>query len=114
MVTCMDRADATTLAGLEPSLTSLRAMPGIRETSAGTFHRTDLISRFWSMFHKRNEFIHFHQADEPVVDHRCHVLGRVFADLRPNVRGTFQRFPVDTPEQRDALIVETSSALRGA
>ena len=108
----MDRADATSIAELDPLLTQLRTLPGLRETAPATFHRTDLYSRFWSLFNSRNEFLHFHQADEPRVDHRCHELGTIFADLRADVRRSFQRFPVDTPEQWERLLTEVCAALK--
>ncbi len=113
IVGLVDRADSESLDRLEPLLTALRQLPGLREANAGTFHRTDLVSRFWALFNKRSEFLHFHQADGPVVDHRCHQLGVLFADLRPSPRGTFRRFPVDTPGQCDSLLTEARSALTG-
>ena len=108
----MDRADSTSLAKLQPLLDQLRVLPGIRESENASFYRKDLYTRFWSLFQSRNEFLHFHQANEPTVDHRCHELGTLFADLRADVRKSFQRFPVDTPEQHEKLLAEVRSVLK--
>jgi hypothetical protein len=65
---------------LEPFLERLRSLPGLVEKTRGVFYR------------RSRAFLHFHE--DPTGLH---------ADVR--VGDDFQRFRVETPEERDALLV---------
>jgi hypothetical protein len=78
------RADA--LDQLEPLLVDLRTVPGLREKSRGTFY---LRSR---------AFLHFHE--DPAG---------LFADLR-GASGDFDRYPVNTDDERQAVLTNARAA----
>lgn len=86
----MKHACPGTLLELLPLLVRLRACEVLRERSPGAFYR------------RGAAFLHFHE--DP--------LG-VFADLRVDARG-FQRYPVNTEEERATLFELVSHALRPA
>ena len=72
-------ARAAALDELEPFLERLRTLPGLVEKTRGVFYR------------RSRAFLHFHE--DPSGLH---------ADVR--VGDDFQRFRVETPEERDALL----------
>ena len=84
----MRHARAQALDRLEPLLTALRALPGLRETSRGVFYR------------KSSAFLHFHE--DPAG---------LFADIR-GADGAFERYRVETREEQQALRVLASDATR--
>jgi hypothetical protein len=75
------------LGPLEPLLVDLRGEPRLRETKPGTFYRGS------------RAFLHFH------VD-----PAGLFADVRPAT--TWERLPVDTPAQQQALLDLVTAATR--
>jgi hypothetical protein len=74
------------LVDLEPLLTSLRALPGLREKSPGVFYRGS------------KAFLHFHE--DPSGLH---------ADVR--LSRDFERFRVQTARERDAFVARVRRAL---
>lgn len=78
--------DLTPLAAV---LERLRAVPGLKEKKPGIFYRGSAA------------FLHFH------VD-----PAGLFADVRP--AGAWERLPVDTPEQQQALLDVVAGATRPA
>ncbi|MDP1631931.1 MAG: hypothetical protein Q8L66_10985 [Caulobacter sp.] len=75
----MKHAGPAALDALEPLLTGLRALPGLKEARRGVFH------------HRSKAFLHFHE--DPSGLH---------ADLR---RGeAFERFRVETDAERARLL----------
>ncbi|MDO9224395.1 MAG: hypothetical protein Q7U20_11890 [Caulobacter sp.] len=75
----MRHAGALALDNLEPLLSELRALPGLKEKSRGVFHRGS------------KAFLHFHE--DPSGLH---------ADVRAGT--DFDRFRVETPEERAAFL----------
>jgi hypothetical protein len=76
------------LGPLEPLLRGVRALPRLRETKPGTFYRAS------------RAFLHFH------VD-----PAGLFADVRP--ASAWERLPVDTPAQQQALLDLVTAATTG-
>lgn len=76
----MKHAGAAALDALEPLLVELRALPGLKEKSRGTFYR------------RSQAFLHFHE--DPAG---------LFADLRC-VGGEFDRFRVEDETERAVLL----------
>ncbi len=76
----MKHASTATLATLEPLLVRLRALPGLIEKKPGIFYL------------KSSAYLHFHE--DPAG---------LFADVKLSGKG-FDRFEVNTRQQRDALI----------
>jgi hypothetical protein len=76
------------LGPLEPLLVDLRRLPKLKEPKPGTFYRGS------------RAFLHFH------VD-----PAGLFADVRPAT--TWERLPVDTPAQRQALLDLVTAATTG-
>jgi hypothetical protein len=83
----MKHAGDQALDRLEPMLTTLRALPELREKKRGTFYRNS------------RAFIHFHE--DPAG---------LFADVR--IRDDFERFDVTTAARQKALLREIRSVLR--
>ena len=83
----MRHARAGDLAPLAPLLDRLRDVPTLRERGPGTFYRGS------------RAFLHFH------VD-----PAGLFADVRPGA--TWERLPVDTPDQQRALLDVVAAATR--
>ena len=75
----MKHASAATLRQIERLLAELRALPGLKERSAGAFYRCG------------SAFLHFHE--DPAGLH---------ADVRFD--GDFERFRVETNEERELLL----------
>jgi hypothetical protein len=83
----MKHATASTLATLDPLLAELRALPGLVERKHGTFYR------------RSRAFLHFHE--DPAG---------LFADARLD-GSAFARLPVNTLQERRALVVAVRAAL---
>ena len=82
----MKHAGAAALDRLEPLLTELRALLGLKETARGVFYR------------RSRAFLHFHE--DPTGLH---------ADLR--IEGSdFDRYRVETPDERAALIARVRAS----
>ena len=82
----MKHAGAAALDALEPVLTQIRALEGLKEKSRGAFYR------------KSKGFLHFHE--DPAG---------MFADLKKG--DDFVRMPINTRAEIAALIRETKRAL---
>ena len=82
----MKHAGEQALDTLEPLLVEVRQIPGLQERKRGTFYRR------WSAF------LHFHE--DPAG---------LFGDLK--VAGEFQRFPVNTRQERRAFVAATRAAI---
>jgi hypothetical protein len=83
----MKHATASALDQLEPLLEHLRALGGLTERSRGVFYR------------KSRAFLHFHE--DPTG---------LYADIR--LAGEdFQRFKVDKPQGREALLAAAATLL---
>jgi len=82
----MKHAGDDALDRLEPLLAALRILPGLRETSRGTFYRGS------------RAFLHFHE--DPAG---------LFADVR--VQTDFERVNVTTAEDQDRLLRRVRAAL---
>lgn len=82
----MKHAGADALDRLEPLLVRLRALPGLKEKSRGTFYR------------KGRAFLHFHEHGEAF-----------FADLR--IVDAFERVPATSAADRAALLDRIKAAL---
>ena len=82
----MKHATLSTLEGLTDLLVQIRARGGIKEKRIGIFYR------------KSKAFLHFHE--DPAG---------VFADL--NVGTDFERFPLNTSRERQALLAAIDRAL---
>jgi hypothetical protein len=82
----MKHAGATALDALEDLLVAVRAFPELREKKRGIFYR------------KSKSFLHFHE--DP-------------AGLFADVTG-LDRLPVNTPEERQALIAGVAGVLEGS
>jgi len=82
----MKHAGAAALDALEPVLTQIRALEGLKEKSRGAFYR------------KSKGFLHFHE--DPAG---------MFADLKKG--DDFVRMPVNTRAEIAALVRETKRAL---
>lgn len=81
----MKHAGSAALDRLEPLLTQVRDLPGLKETSRGVFYR------------KGKAFLHFHE--DPTG---------LWADVRPE--GTeFERIRVETGEEQVALFARIAS-----
>jgi hypothetical protein len=80
-------ARAEALDEIEPLLERLRAVPGLREKSRGIFYRG------------AKPFLHFHE--DPSGLH---------ADVR--LESDFERFRVETAEERDALVLRVQAVSR--
>ena len=76
----MKHAGAAALDLLEPLLSRLRALPGLKEKARGTFYL------------KSRAFLHFHE--DPAG---------LFADLRAHGGADFHRMRVETQDEREAL-----------
>lgn len=83
----MKHATAATLATLEPLLAELRTLPSLVERKPGTFYR------------RSRAFLHFHE--DPAG---------LFADARLD-GSTFARLPVNTVQERHALLTAVRDAL---
>ena len=83
----MRHATSAALDQLEGLLEELRALPGLRETTRGVFHR------------RSRAFLHFHE--DPSGLH---------ADVR--LADDFERFRVQTAEERQALVQRICAAVR--
>jgi hypothetical protein len=83
----MRHATPPTLDTLEPLLVTLRALPGIKEKSRGTFYRGS------------KAFLHFHEDPEGI-----------FADLR--VTDAFERFRATTKKDQTDLARRVKAALQ--
>ncbi len=83
----MKHASQDALNNLEDLLAAMRQHPGLKEKKRGIF--------YW----KSNAFLHFHE------DH-----DQLFADLR--VCAEWQRFPVNTQVEQDALLAQVSIVLQ--
>jgi hypothetical protein len=81
----MKHAGAVALDALEDVLVAIRAIPGLKEKKRGIFYR------------KSKSFLHFHE--DPAG---------LFADVD---LGADQRLPVNTPEEREALVARVEAAL---
>jgi hypothetical protein len=82
----MKHATLATLEQLTDLLVQIRARDGIKEKKIGIFYR------------KSKAFLHFHE--DPAG---------VFADL--NIGTDFERFPLNTPHEREALLSAIDRAL---
>ena len=82
----MKHAGAAALDALEPVLTQIRALEGLKEKSRGAFYR------------KSKGFLHFHE--DPAG---------MFADLKKG--DDFVRMPINTRAEIATLIRETKRAL---
>ena len=87
----MKHAGSDTLARLEPLLQRLRALPELKEPRPGAFYR------------RSRAFLHFH--DDPTG---------LYADVRLDQYGDFERFKVETDDQGAALIALIQAALRAS
>jgi hypothetical protein len=76
----MKHAGPAALDRLEPLLRTVRALPGLKETTRGVFYR------------KSKAFLHFHE--DPAG---------LFADLRCNA-GDFDRYRVETTDEQATLL----------
>jgi hypothetical protein len=76
----MKHATASALDRLEPLLTELRTLPGVKEKSRGVFYR------------RSAAFLHFHEDK-----------AGLFADIR-RADGEFDRHRVETEDERAAFI----------
>jgi len=83
----MKHAAASTLQAIAPLLDALRALPGLTEHRPGIFHL------------RSAAFLHFHE--DPAG---------LFADVKLDRTG-FERLPVNTREERKALLRKVESAL---
>lgn len=77
----MKHAGPAALDALEPLLTALRALPGLKERSRGTFYR------------KARAFLHFHEDPKGL-----------FADLRDAAGVDFERLDVTEDAARERLL----------
>ncbi len=77
----MKHAGAGALDQLEPLITLLRALPGLKEKSRGVF--------YW----KSRAFLHFHEDPNGL-----------FADLRTCDHSAFERIKVDDPANWDGFV----------
>ena len=84
----MRHATAEALRGLDPLLEDLRSVTGLTEKRPGIFYR------------KSKAFLHFHE--DPSGLH---------ADVR--FEAEFERFRVETDEEREAFLERIRSALTG-
>ena len=85
----MKHAGREALDSLEPLLSMLREVPGLREKSRGTFYRNS------------RAFLHFHED-----------AAGLFADLR--LGNEFERVRVSTAEERRRLMRSVRQATQGA
>lgn len=85
----MKHAGPDTMKRLAPLLRRLRTMPGLKEPRPGVFYR------------RAKAFLHFH--DDP---------SGLYADLRMEPQGQFERFKIDEADQGAALIDLIESALK--
>jgi hypothetical protein len=83
----MRHATPATLDTIEDLLARVRAHPELTERKRGAFYR------------KSAGFLHFHE--DPAG---------LFADLKTQCKG-FERFKVDTPAEREAMLAALSAAL---
>jgi hypothetical protein len=83
----MKHASSIALDGLEPLLSKLRLVDGIREKKRGVFYRGS------------SAFLHFHE--EPAG---------FFADVRLGLE--WERLPVNTPGEQRTLLSSVRKALR--
>jgi hypothetical protein len=84
----MKHAGAAALDGIEPLLTRVRALPGLKEKSRGTFYL------------KSRAALHFHE--DPAG---------LFADVRGPADPDFIRLQVDTTAGADTLIAHLAGQL---
>ena len=84
----MRHAGTAALDELEPMLATLRALPGLKEKSRGTFYRGS------------RAFLHFHE--DPTGHH---------ADVR--LDADFERFRVQTKAEQRAVLAKVRRALAG-
>ena len=83
----MRHATPATLDTIEELLERIRVHPELRERKRGAFYR------------KSAGFLHFHE--DPAG---------LFADVKTGAKG-FERFKVDTDEERDAMLSAVEAAL---
>jgi hypothetical protein len=83
----MKHAGAAALDRLEPFLSELRALSGLKEKSRGTFYRGS------------RAFLHFHEHGE-----------EFYADVR--LADDFERFPASTTRERASLLKAMKNALK--
>ena len=83
----MRHATPSTLDTIEDFLDRIRAHPELRERKRGAFYR------------KSAGFLHFHE--DPAG---------LFADVKTGAKG-FERFKVDTDEEREAMLLAVEAAL---
>jgi len=83
----MRHATPATLYSIEDLLERIRAHPELRERKRGAFYR------------KSSGFLHFHE--DPAG---------LFADVKTGAKG-FERFKVDTDEEREAMLAAVQAAL---
>ena len=76
----MKHATAETIASIEPLLTRIRELPGLKEKKAGIF------------YFKSSAFLHFHEDGD-----------QVFADIKINPP-VFQRYPATTADEQNDLV----------
>ena len=86
----MKHAGPDALARLAPLLRQLRAIAGLKEPRPGVFYR------------RSKAFLHFH--DDPKG---------LYADVRPDPNGDFERIKIDPDDQGAALIARIEAALTG-
>lgn len=85
----MRHARQEALDTLEPLLTALRALPGLTEKARGVFYR------------KSKAFLHFHEDPNGL-----------FADLRIEGSGDFERIDVTRAAGRSALLAAVEAQLK--
>jgi hypothetical protein len=83
----MKHAGEAALDAVEELLVQIRRYPALKEKKQGIF--------YW----KSNAFLHFHEHGE-----------KLFADLR--VGSDWERFPVNTQPEREALLAQVDHALK--
>jgi hypothetical protein len=83
----MRHATPATLDTIEDLLDRIRQRPELRERKRGAFYR------------KSSGFLHFHE--DPAG---------LFADVKTGAKG-FERFKVDTDEEREAMLAAVGAAL---
>lgn len=86
----MKHAGAPALDELEPLLSALRGLPGLKERSRGVFYR------------KSQAFLHFHEDPRGL-----------FADIREAVGGDFERIEVTGAEGRARLLEAAKARSQG-
>jgi hypothetical protein len=85
----MKHAGPDALAALEPVLRELRSLPAIKERATGTFYR------------RSKAFLHFHEDPEGL-----------FADVRLQADGDFERLRVSTAAERKRFLALVRMSLK--